>query len=123
MLKTLSYSVRKMAKAVLEDSPCLDMQDKNILLRDGSEHLRHVQTNIKLKKEPLSDLTDTAKKVLLAYVVYIRENITTDQGDAPNEEDAAKILHGEVYGKGKKNKKDLDDELEKQLAKLGISSD
>lgn len=122
MLKKISEPVRQYALGILKKCPSLDMQDKTVLLHDGPKYLRHVQTNIKLKKNLLSDLTDTAKKVLFAYVVYIRQNITTSQGDRPNEEDAAKILHGELYS-GKKDKKELDDNLEKQLAKLGISSE
>ena len=114
--------IRKLAEDVSNKKcPALDMQDRNILSNDGPKYLRHVQTNIKLKKDMLSDLTDTAKKVLLAYVVFLRQNLTTDQGDKPNEEDAAVILHGDLYGSGKEDKKDLNESLEKQLSKLGIS--
>jgi hypothetical protein len=119
MLRMISEPIKKTAESILRECPGLDAQDKIILVKDGSEYLRHVQTNIKLKKDPLADLTDTAKRVLLAYIVYIRQNITTEQGDAPNEEDSANILHGELYN-SKKDKKELDEELEKQLSKLGI---
>lgn len=121
MYKSVCGNIRKLAKDMSEkECLSLDMQDRNILAKDGPKYLRHVQTNIKLKKDLLSDLNDTAKKVLLAYVVFLRQNLTTDQGDRPNEEDAAVILHGALYGNGKKDKKDLDDSLEKQLSKLGI---
>ncbi len=121
MYKSVCENIRKLAKDMFEkDCPSLDMQDRNILAKDGPKYLRHVQTNIKLKKDLLSDLNDTAKKVLLAYVVFLRQNLTTDQGDKPNEEDAAVILHGDLYGTGKNDKKDLDESLEKQLSKLGI---
>ncbi len=121
MYKSVSENIRKLAKDMFEkDCPSLDMQDRNILAKDGPKYLRHVQTNVKLKKDLLSDLNDTAKKVLLAYVVFLRQNLTTDQGDKPNEEDAAVILHGDLYGTGKNDKKDLDESLEKQLSKLGI---
>jgi hypothetical protein len=116
--------IRKLAEDVSKkESPSLDMQDRNILAIDGPKYLRHVQTNIKLKKDLLADLNDTAKKVLLAYVVFLRQNLTTDQGDKPNEEDAAVILHGKLYGDSKSDKEELDDSLEKQLSKLGISGD
>lgn len=116
--------IRKLAEDVSKKkSPSLDMQDRNILSIDGPKYLRHVQTNIKLKKDLLADLNDTAKKVLLAYVVFLRQNLTTDQGDKANEEDAAVILHGNLYGDSKSDRKELDDSLEKQLSKLGISGE
>jgi hypothetical protein len=121
MLVPIYQPIRKLAEDAVQQCPSLDVQDKNILSNDGPKYLRHVQTNIKLKKKLLADMTDTAKKVLLAYVVFLRQNLTTDQGDKPNEEDAAVILHGDLYGNDKKEKKDLDDSLEKQLSKLGIS--
>lgn len=122
MYKTIYDPIRKLAEDLSEKGcPSLDMQDKTILSKDGPKYLRHVQTNLKLKKKILADLNDTAKKVLLAYVVFLRQNITTDQGDKANEEDAAVILHGNLYGTGKEDKKDLNESLEKQLSKLGIS--
>jgi hypothetical protein len=124
MYTAIYEPIRKLAKHVSEkECPALDMQDRNILSNDGPKYLRHVQTNIKLKKKLLADLNDTSKKVLLAYVVFLRQNLTTDQGDKPNEEDSAVILHGDLYGNGKDDKKDLDESLEKQLSKLGISSE
>jgi len=122
MLITISESIRKLAaEASKKSCQALDVQDRNILSNDGPKYLRHVQTNIKLKKKLLADMTDTAKKVLLAYVVFLRQNLTTDQGDGPNEEDSAVILHGDLYGNEKGDKKELDGSLEKQLSKLGIS--
>jgi|WetSurMetagenome_2_1015567.scaffolds.fasta_scaffold395973_2 hypothetical protein len=122
MYTPIYVPIRKLAEDVSKiECPVLDIQDRNILSNDGPKYLRHVQTNIKLKKDLLSDMTDTAKKVLLAYVVFLRQNLTTDQGDKPNEEDAAVILHGDLYGNGKDEKKDLNESLEKQLSKLGIS--
>lgn len=115
--------IRKFAQEFSDKCPSLDLQDRNILAKDGPKYLRHVQTNIKLKKKILADMTDTAKKVLLAYVIFLRQNLTTDQGDKPNEEDAAVVLHGDLYGNSKGSKKDLDESLEKQLSKLGISLD
>lgn len=124
MYTAIYEPIRKLAEDISKkECPELDMQDRNILSNDGPKYLRHVQTNIKLKKKLLADMTDTAKKVLLAYVVFLRQNLTTDQGDKANEEDAAVILHGDLYGNGKSDKKDLDDGLEKQLSKLGISGE
>lgn len=124
MYKNVFEPIRKLAEeSSKEECPSLDVQDRTILSVDGPKYLRHVQTNIKLKKKLLADMTDTAKKVLLAYVVFLRQNLTTDQGDKANEEDAAKILHGDLYGNGKNDKKDLNESLEKQLSKLGISTD
>lgn len=122
MYKAIYEPIRKIAEEVSKkEDPALDLQDRTILAKDGPKYLRHVQTNIKLKKKMLSDLTDTAKKVLLAYVVFLRQNLTTDHGDRPNEEDSAFILHGDLYGNNKSDKKNLDESLEKQLSKLGIS--
>lgn len=122
MHKAIYESIKKLAEDLSKkEYPSLDMQDRTILAKDGPKYLRHVQTNLKLKKSLLSDLSDTSKKVLLAYVVFLRQNLTTDQGDKPNEEDAATIIHGNLYGNSKDDKKDLDETLEKQLSKLGIS--
>lgn len=120
MYKAIYLPIRKLAEEAKKSCVSLDVQDRNILSNDGPKYLRHVQTNIKLKKDLLADLTDTAKKVLLSYIIFLRQNLTTDQGDHPNEEDAAFILHGDLYGNGKNDKKDLDESLEKQLSKLGI---
>lgn len=120
MLHSISNTIKKFAQEIcIYSNPSLDIQDRNILAIDGPKYLRHVQTNIKLKKDLLSDLTDTGKRVLLAYVIFLRQNLTTEQGDKPNEEDAANVLHGDLY-KEKKDKKELDENLEKQLAKIGI---
>ena len=123
MLTPIYHHVRKFAEEAIKQCPALDVQDRNILSNDGPKYLRHVQTNLKLKKKILADMTDTAKKVLLAYVIFLRQNLTTDQGDKPNEEDTAVVLHGDLYGNDKGAKKQLDESLEKQLSKLGISGE
>lgn len=120
MKKAVYSSIKKTALLVMQcPGSLLDTQDVEILRKDGPEYLREVQTNIKLKKKPLADLSDSAKKVLLAYIVFLRENLTTNSEDRPNDEDAAMILHGEVF-KSNDSKK-LDDALLKQLSKLGIT--
>jgi hypothetical protein len=119
----ISDPIKKLAAVVVKIEPCLDKQDVNILKNDGPGYLRHVQTNIKLGKKPLAELEDTGRRVLLAYVIFLRQNMTMGPGDHPNQEDTAKILHGEVLGDGKGNKKELEEELLKQLSKIGIDVD
>ena len=121
MLKPIFSNVKETANIMLLQCPdqILDKQDIMILQKDGPEYLREVQTNIKLNKDPLDDLSDSAKKVLLAYVVFLRENIATEKNDRPNDEDSAKILHGKVFKE--KNDKKLDEALLKQLSKIGIN--
>jgi hypothetical protein len=120
MLNLISTPIAKLAQIILKVEGGLDPEDISILKNDGPTYLRRLQTNIKLDKEPLSDLDNTAKRVLLAYVIFLRQNVTIEQGEKPNEEDAAKIIHGEIYSDAKKDNKDLDEELLKQLAKVGI---
>jgi hypothetical protein len=121
MLTTISTPIAKLAQVIIKKiDDGLDPQDITILKHDGPGYLRKVQTNIKLGKKPLTDIDDTAKKVLLAYVIFLRQNITMEQGDKPNEEDAAKVIHGEVYSGSKKESKELEEELLKQLEKVGI---
>ena len=81
MLKPIFSNVKETANIMLLQCPdqILDKQDIMILQKDGPEYLREVQTNIKLNKDPLDDLSDSAKKVLLAYVVFLRENIATEK--------------------------------------------
>jgi hypothetical protein len=98
----------------------LDPQDVAVLKIDGPKYLRHMSTNIKMKKDPISDLNDTGKKVLLAYVIFLRQNVTMEPGDKPNEEDAARILHGDIFGSNKDDEEELEEELLKQLSKIGM---
>lgn len=75
-----------------------------------------------IAKMPVDDV-----RVLLAYVVSIRQNLSVKDGITPNLEDAAKILHKDVFevpssGKSaKKADKKLRGELQKQLSKVGIA--
>ena len=125
MKKLITEPIRKLAQIIIHQEQCskLDGHDRAVLKNDGPKYLRHVQTNIKLKKKPLEDMTDTSKKVLMAYVIFLRQNISMVQGDKANEEDAAKILHGEVYKSDTKKKDELDEDLLKQLEKIGIQAD
>lgn len=121
MLKLISEPIAKLAQVVIQKiERGLDPEDITILKNDGPTCLRRVQTNIKLDKKPFTDLTNTDKKVLLSYVIFLRQNATMSQGDKPNEEDAAKIIHGEIFEGSKKDSKELEEELIKQLSKIGI---
>jgi len=121
MLILISDPIQKLAQIIVKRTECgFDPSDIAILKNDGPTYLRRVQANLKLGKKPLADLEDTDKKVLLSYVIFLRQNITMEKGDRPNEEDAAKILHGEVYEESKKDSKELEEELLKQLEKIGI---
>lgn len=74
------------------------------------------------KKNALESLSSEDKKILMAYVICIRQNVATGQGDKPNLEDTARILHGDIYDTSSKEKeKSLEKELKKQLSKLGIN--
>jgi hypothetical protein len=117
----ISEPIHKLAQIIIHKlkNNGLDQEDIAILKMDGPEYLRKVAANLKLGKNPLYDLSDTEKKILLAYVVFLRQNVTMELGEKPNEEDAAKILHGDVYNSSKDNE-ELDKELLKQLEKIGL---
>ena len=120
MYKKYSDTLHKIASVIVDQAcPSLDAQDKVILLKDGPRCLRMVQANNKMKKKPLEGLSDTEKRILFAYVIFLRQNVTTGPGDHTNEEDTAKILHGELYT-GKDGEKDMDKNIVKQLEKIGI---
>lgn len=73
------------------------------------------------KKEALKELTPEDKKILMAYVICIRQNVATGEGDIPNLEDTSRILHDEIYDTtDKKEVKRLEEELSRQLGKIGI---
>lgn len=110
----------------LEDS--LTKEDVILLNSHAPTLVKTVKDNLEDKKaNPFKGLTDHDKRVLLAFVVYKRQNITTEPTDRPNDEDAAKILHERVYsleGTKKEHKealKNLEEDLKKQLSKAGLS--
>lgn len=79
-----------------------------------------IQRN-KGKSNPFKGFSDDDKRLLLAYVVYLRQNLVMDSTAHPNDEDAAKILHGDVFtGTDKKTMKRLTEELVRQLQKAGV---
>ena len=74
------------------------------------------------KKNALKELSPEDKRVLMAYVICIRQNVATGEGDIPNLEDTSRILHGDIYStEDKKTEKQLEKELKKQLVKIGIA--
>ena len=73
------------------------------------------------KKNPLNELSPEDKRVLMAYVVSVRQNASTGKDDNPNLEDAARIMHDDIYNTSNKDEvKKLEKELKKQLSKIGI---
>ena len=73
------------------------------------------------KGKTFDGFTEQDKRILLAYVVYFRQNLTVEEASRPNDEDAAKILHGEVFGDGEKESAErMTEELVRQLQKAGI---
>ena len=105
------------------ECPSLSQDDADKLNAKGPELIRRIQKDLSgdPEEKDLKDFSDDDKRTLLAYIVYVRENITTEMTDKPNAEDAAKILHGDVYkSSGNKSNKELDKNLIKQLQKAGI---
>lgn len=120
MLISLAKPIADYARLMTAASkPKFDGQDVAALKLDGPRNLRLVQQNLRLGKEPLADMEDTDKKILMAYVIFLRQNVTMSDGDSPNVEDAAAILHGKVFGESKE-KGEFEDELLKQLKKIGL---
>jgi len=101
----------------------LSRKDMGKLRNKGRSLARKVQRAEKAKKE-LSSFSDDDKRVLLAYIVFVRQNIIPGVKGRPNDEDAAKILHGEVFADDDKETKErLLEELIRQLKKAGVSID
>lgn len=122
MWQSLSTRLRKFAEQLDEH---LSEQDVELLNSKGPSLVKKVKDQAQ-SNEPFAGLSDEDKRVLLAFVVYKRQNITTSPIDNPNVEDAAKVLHEEAYsptGDEKKDRKtyeELEDDLVKQLSKAGL---
>lgn len=128
MRQIISKNIKTAAEYLLAMDDSLTKEDIMNLNQRSPLLVIKVKKNIdKKKKDPFDGISDKDKRLLLAFVVYKRQNITTEETDRPNDEDAAKILHGIVYpteGTEKKNKKvmkDLEEDLKKQLEKAGLS--
>lgn len=127
MLQPVSTGLRKVAEELIAMDDSLTKEDVVLLNNRAPTLVKMVKDNLEDEKtDPFKSLTDQDKRVLLAFVVYKRQNITTEPTDRPNDEDAAKILHGHVYsfeGTKKEQKKaleHLEEDLKKQLSKAGL---
>jgi len=110
------------AYSLLAAGTGLSDQDVRKLREDGPKLAKKVKNARKGKH--FDGLSDEDKRLLLAYVVYFRQNLTTEGATKPNDEDAAKILHGEVFkGDDEKTKERLAEELVRQLQKAGVKVD
>jgi len=121
MKTVISSKVRRLAD-LIEKGIGLDDIDIRTMHSKGPKLIGTIKKNISDKKDALEGVIPEDKRTLLAFVVYKRENLALGPADDPNDEDAAKILHGDVY-KNLENKKTLealDKALKKQLAKAGL---
>jgi len=119
MKKNLSNVVRKLAANIQG----LTDFDIDLLNNKAPRLVLIVKDNLESNaSDPYKGLSDKDKNLLLAFVVYKRQNITTSAVDKPNSEDAAKILHDEVYDLPEKNKLEkINNDLSEQLNKAGLS--
>jgi len=118
-MNTLSAVVRKIA------ANAVGLNDKHIELLNNVAPKLVLRIRDKVEsgsEKPLEGLSDEDKKLLLAFVVYKRQNITTGPTDKPNSEDAAKILNDELYKdlSNSKKKYEMSKELAEQLNKAGL---
>ena len=114
-LKEIAYELIRQVHAGLED------QDIEALRTEGPRLIKDSQANLFSDQHPLKGMSEKEKRLLLAYIVFLRQNVTTESTDNTNDEDTACILHGEVYkGNGKKIKEKMQDELLIQLQKAGL---
>lgn len=125
MHKTLGSKIRKIALAVDEDN--LTKEDLALLRSKPMQLIKDINERVAKGKDPLKEMSDRDKRILLSFVVFQRQNLALTPGGHPNEEDAAKVLHGIVYeitGNKKEDKetiKELEEDLKDQLQKIGIS--
>lgn len=121
MLTSVSNKIKRYA-AIIEKSIGLDDLDIRMLTHEAPEIYKKVKENVEKGKKPFEHLSNDDKRNLLAFVVYKRQNLAIGPSDNPNDEDAAEILHGDVYNdlSNKKTLKDLEKTLKKQLAKTGL---
>jgi hypothetical protein len=121
MRDTIANQVKVLAsEIILKDS--LNKEDVNSLKHKAPLLMYKVKELMKSKKkDALKSIPLEDKKILMAYVICIRQNVATGEEDRPNLEDTARTLHGDVFDTSdKKNEKNLEKELKKQLGKIGI---
>ena len=112
----VSDKISKIAYEMLAEETPLNAKDLLLLGKKGPVLLRKLRSK---KKKDLNKLDAEDVRLLLAYVVYLRQNLTTEPTDLPNFEDAAKILHEEILDDAKRSK--VQEELIKQLSKAGLN--
>lgn len=118
-MKSISSVIRKLAA----NAAGLSDKDINLLNNVAPKLVLRVKDNVESKSDkPFEGLSDDDKKLLFAFVVYKRQNITTGPTDKPNNEDAALIMNDGLY-KDLPNKQKLDmieKDLAEQLNKAGL---
>jgi hypothetical protein len=130
IMKTSIGTILKKISKDLEETKPETLTEKDVKELNGRalDLLRKVKDNADKKdKDPLEGLSFDDIELLLAFVVYKRQNISTSPTEDPNVEDAAKILHNKVYiisddnESNKKVREDLEKDLVKQLGKAGLN--
>jgi len=117
--KVISEYVAKAAYSLMAMGTSLSPGDVRRLRTEGPKLAKKVQSAKKAK--PFEGLSEDDKRLLLAYVVYFRQNLTTINTTRPNDEDAAQILHKEVFkGDDRESRQRMDEELVRQLQKAGL---
>lgn len=118
--KVIARYLTEAAYGLLAAGTGLSDQDVRRLREEGPKLAKKVK-NAK-KGKAFDDISDDDRRLLLAYVVYFRQNLTTEGTTKPNDEDAAKILHKEIFkDEDEKTKERLTEELVRQLQKAGIN--
>jgi hypothetical protein len=121
-------SVRRVVSRYLTEAAYSLIAAGSALSEDEVRQLREQAPRLVKKihgaspKNPLKALSTEEQRLLLAYVVYVRQNLIMDSNTIPNDEDAAQILHKEVFAEDdKKTKRRLSEELIRQLQKAGVT--
>lgn len=122
ILKKYAEDLSKISVETLTDEDVENLNERSLKL------VKEVRDNIdKGSENPLKNLSDEDKILLLSFVIYKRQNIATAPTENPNTEDAAKVLHGKVYkitGDKKEDKEireNIEKDLIKQLSKAGLN--
>jgi hypothetical protein len=119
--KVISTYLHQAAYSLLSCGTNLSKDDVKKLREKGPKLAKKVRES---GKNSFKRFSDNDKRLLLAYVVYFRQNLAMDGNVKPNDEDAAKILKGEVFkGDDKETKERMVEELVRQLQKAGMKID
>lgn len=126
MLTAVNHKIFKIAKNLTALDESLSKDDIELLNSKVPSLIKKVKENIEKKSKPFKNIKDDEKLQLLAFVVYKRQNLVSKPNMLPNQEDAARILHGTIYDLDKEGKekkkilKNLEDDLKAQLSKAGL---